>query len=137
MRGGGRECSPLFLMAEKLSRQIGHFRTGEGGLLGFMAWQLEHILEELEEVVVEVAVEVAVEEEELLDLDISLPSRPRSNESVHRSRRDCPCCGHSCDHLLAVHLAVFAEATFVVVAFGRGRLAPGAALWLSCGCLLS
>ena len=60
-------------MAEKLSRQIGHFRTGEGGLLGFMAWQLEHILdvavEELEEVVVEEVVEVAgslVEEEELV-----------------------------------------------------------------------
>ena len=60
-------------MAEKLSRQIGHFRTGEGGLLGFMAWQLEHILdvavEELEEELEEVVVEVAgslVEEEELV-----------------------------------------------------------------------
>ena len=60
-------------MAEKLSRQTGHFRTGESGLLGFMAWQLEHILdvavEELEEVVVEEVVEVAgslVEEEELV-----------------------------------------------------------------------
>ena len=69
LRGGGREYSPLFLMAEKLSRQTGHCRTGEGGLMEFMAWQLEHILEELEEVVVEVAVEVAValvEEEELV-----------------------------------------------------------------------
>ena len=34
-------------MAEKLSRQTGHCRTGEGGLMEFMAWQLEHILEEL------------------------------------------------------------------------------------------
>ena len=47
LRGGGREYSPLFLMAEKLSRQTGHCRTGEGGLMEFMAWQLEHILEEL------------------------------------------------------------------------------------------
>ena len=42
-------------MAEKLSRQTGHFRTGESGLLGFMAWQLEHILEELVLEVMEVA----------------------------------------------------------------------------------
>ena len=56
VRGGTEECSPLFLMAEKLSRQTGHCRTGEGGgLMEFMAWQLEHILEELVLEVMEVA----------------------------------------------------------------------------------
>ena len=42
-------------MAEKLSRQTGHCRTGDGGLLAIMAWQLEHILEEMvDDLVVEV-----------------------------------------------------------------------------------
>ena len=31
-------------MAEKLSRQTGHCRSGGGGFPAIMAWQLEHIL---------------------------------------------------------------------------------------------
>lgn len=46
---------PLFLMAEKLSRQTGHCRAGDGGFPAIVAWQLEHILEEMVVEVMEAA----------------------------------------------------------------------------------
>ena len=45
-----KDYSPRCLMAEKLSRQTGHCRIGDGGLLGITAWELlEQLLERLEE----------------------------------------------------------------------------------------